>query len=701
MQFWVNPGKTADQTDIYEECRIGQRVVFQGKCSEPEKPSNPGQFDSRTYYLARNVRLLMKEVSLKDRQPGNGRAAVWYGYLNLLSDTREFLLHAMTCYIPAEDEALTKSILLGNRSGLSPETRRLFQDGGLMHILTISSLHLSILARSVYLFLRKRGRSFAGASSAAAFVMVSYILMTGNSFSAQRAGVMFAFWLGSQIFGRTYDRLTALSAAALFTLLLQPYALWDSSFLLSFSCILSLEIIPPVLQKLCPVTNGIGKSLTGSFSLQIGTLPVMLWFFYQTTPYAVFFSLMILPAMSLFMGFGIGAMAFNGAAAFLFSPAVLSGTEVSNAVSRVIACPCHFLILLFEGICRLERELPGSVLIAGRPALWQMVLYYAVLAGTLLRISKMSAAALRTERKGCPGRRPVTVRAALMLLAAAVILCIRIRPGFRYTCLDVGQGSANLIEQGDFTCLFDAGSSSVTDVWEYRISSTLRYYGIRKLDAVFLSHGDMDHINGAEQALHSYHRNLSGKNAGDVTIGRIYIPKLPDDSQGQEKLAGIRDGAGENHIPAEECGEGFEMRHGSLILKILAPSEKRLTGEANQDCLVMLLIRKNLRILLAGDLEKEGEKLFLEAYGKGEKQAEGRTLFGGAYDTFLAAGHHGSRNATSKELLELVKPDCVLFSAGKNNRYGHPAAETLERVEKAGIPYRRTDREGAVNISSG
>ena len=84
------------------------------------------------------------------------------------------------------------------------------------------------------------------------------------------------------------------------------------------------------------------------------------------------------------------------------------------------------------------------------------------------------------------------------------MVSLRVRPAFRFTCLDVGQGSCSLIEHGSCVCLFDAGSSSVNNVWQYRIDSTLKYYGIRKIDVVFLSHGDLDHINGIGQMLDQY-----------------------------------------------------------------------------------------------------------------------------------------------------------------------------------------------------
>lgn len=131
-----------------------------------------------------------------------------------------------------------------------------------------------------------------------------------------------------------------------------------------------------------------------------------------------------------------------------------------------------------------------------------------------------------------------------------------------------------------------------------------------------------------------------------------------------------------------------------MSLEILSPSKDRMMGEANQDCIVMLLRYKNLQILFPGDLEKEGEEKF--------------TAFCRENDTFsssddvlniLIAGHHGSKNATSDELLKTYQPDLVLISCGKNNRYGHPAPSMLKRLKRRHIPFIRTDACGFIRIT--
>jgi competence protein ComEC len=163
--------------------------------------------------------------------------------------------------------------------------KQLFRDGGLSWLVCVSSLHISLIGMAVYRFLRGRRLPFAAAGAAAFVLALCYVFLTGFSVSSQRALAVFLIWLGAQVFGRTQDSLSALSVAAVWILFRQPAALWDSSFVLSCVCILSSEYVTPAFSRILRPRFSWHRSLAGSFSLYIGSLPAVLWFFYQTTPY--------------------------------------------------------------------------------------------------------------------------------------------------------------------------------------------------------------------------------------------------------------------------------------------------------------------------------------------------------------------------------------------------------------------------------
>ena len=696
-----------DQADIYRACRIGGRVTLSGKASLPEPATNPGQYDAQKASCARHICLKLSDVTLKGTDQRRGSL-----FLNTLASLRVSLRKGAEQIFGPRNSALMSAIVLGDRSGLDAETRQLFQDGGILHVLAVSSLHVTLLGLTLYQILRRLRQSFLVSALASGFLVVSYCLMTGSSYSAIRAGVMFLLWLGAQVTGRTFDRLTALGAAAILILIRQPLALTDAGFLLSFGCILSLALLEPVFSDIWNPRHALSRRLSGALALQAGVLPCVLWFYCQTTPYGILVGLIVLPSMSLVMFFGT-----IGILAGLLIP--LGSFFLTSA--RLAGGPCGYLLDLFRLLCRLAQRLPGDVLITGRPPVWKMVLYYVCLLSFCLIIR------LPDRKTFLKNRKKIRVLHAGLLLSLFLLMLIQRKPAFRFTCLDVGQGSCALVEQDGLTMLFDCGSSSVKDVWRRRVEPALKFYGISHIDLLFLSHADGDHISGAQELLSGMHGMLPGAacfrrmpperissaqtgdltlvqrfsaaQAGGIRIGRILLSQTdvtPDGPGMAEVIAAAR----RFNIPVSTVSEGAEFQHGQLHLQVLSPSPGRMTGSDNEDCIVLSLSWKNIRILFTGDLEKEGEEKFTHAYQdaalfsppRGHSETNSRTI--------LLAGHHGSRNATSEGFLSLVRPDLVLISCGRNNRYGHPAAAMLKRLEDRGLPCFRTDQSGAFCLTA-
>ena len=688
-----------DQADIYRACRIGSRVTLSGKA--------PGQYDAQKASYARHTYLKLSDVTLKGTDQKHGNL-----FLNALAFLRLSLRKGAEQVFGSRNSSLISAIVLGDRSGLDAETRQLFQDGGILHVLAVSSLHVTLLGLTLYQILRRLRQSFLVSALASGFLVVSYCLMTGSSYSAIRAGVMFLLWLGAQVTGRTFDRLTALGAAAILILIRQPLALTDAGFLLSFGCILSLALLEPVFSDIWNPRHALSRRLSGALALQAGVLPCVLWFYCQTTPYGILVGLIVLPSMSLVMFFGT-----IGILAGLLIP--LGSFFLTSA--RLAGGPCGYLLDLFRLLCRLAQRLPGDVLITGRPPVWKMVLYYVCLLSFCLIIR------LPDRKTFLKNRKKIRILHAGLLLSLFLLMLIQRKPAFRFTCLDVGQGSCALVEQDGLTMLFDCGSSSVKDVWRRRVEPALKFYGISHIDLLFLSHADGDHISGAQELLSGMHGMLPGAacfrrmppegissaqtgdltlvqrfsaaQAGGIRIERILLPQTdvtPDGPGMTEVIAAAR----RFNIPVSTVSEGAEFQHGQLHLRVLSPSPGRMTGADNEDCIVLSLSWKNIRILFTGDLEKEGEEKFTRAYQdaalfsppRGHSETNSRTI--------LLAGHHGSRNATSEGFLSLVRPDLVLISCGRNNRYGHPASAMLKRLEDRGLPCFRTDQSGAFCLTA-
>jgi competence protein ComEC len=255
------------------------------------------------------------------------------------------------------------------------------------------------------------------------------------------------------------------------------------------------------------------------------------------------------------------------------------------------------------------------------------------------------------------------------------------------TCLDVGQGDGILIRlPSGVNCMIDGGSTSESSVWDYRISQTAKYYGVRKIDWWFVSHSDQDHISGLVEFLEDYSTNLAGQNARGISLGHLVLPVTGEEDETLDTLRALAEKRG-IEVHTMGTGDAAGASDGSWSLEALAPDAENLTGEKNQDSLVLRLRYGSFRMLFTGDLEKEGEQNL--ARSGIELQAD-----------VLKVGHHGSRYASSAGFLEKVAPQVAVISCGANNRYGHPAEETVERLGAAGSQMMCTAQEGSVQIWS-
>ena len=261
------------------------------------------------------------------------------------------------------------------------------------------------------------------------------------------------------------------------------------------------------------------------------------------------------------------------------------------------------------------------------------------------------------------------------MLGCFILMFVREWPD-QILCIDVGQGDGICIfsENGQ-AILVDGGSSDVKKVYQYRIEPMLKYYGIRKIDAWFLTHGDSDHVSGAEEVLE-----------GDmIPVHRIILPDVSTD----ETLNEIREMAEQQDIPVMTVRPGDRLKAGNFELSCLYPKAEWCSGDKNNDSLVLSLARttggNHFMMLLMGDLEEEGEDMLLEKGGVPECDV-------------LKVGHHGSSGATSEAFLEAVTPEWAFISCGEDNRYGHPHVETLDRLQRAGCRYLTTAGQGALMI---
>lgn len=640
--------------DVDSVYSIGEGVLGKGSLQWIEPPGNLGEFDAEKYYLANNIdyRIFSAEIIKRDGKKD------WY--LDGLSKLAERLKKSIEGVFCEEDAGLMESILLGNKENLDEDIYSLYQLAGIAHLLAISGLHMGLAGRGIYGLLRKMGASFLLAFFFSMLFLLSYGLLTGMGSSALRAFLMFGLAMFARVCGRTNDLLTSASLALLFMGLENPWILTQAGVWLSFGAVFAIGGVYPALEGFFSPGNPIGKSFLLSFSIHLFTVPILCNSYFQICIYSNFLNLLVLPLMS--------AVFLSGASA-----AVLG--FLSQSIGKLAALPAHWILKLYAFLAKLFLKFPGAIFLIGKPKIWQILFYYLIL-GLLLLLMRRSM----KRKKDC-FRRGFFVKGATLALAILLplVLCHSERKGLIITMLDVGQGDGIYVKLPEGQSVFlDGGSSSEKEVGAYRIEPFLKAVRKRNIDIWAISHGDGDHYSGLLEVFQEVEM-------GNFSIGEVWLPDVANPGEGYAAIEKQAEALG---ISVKKISEGMTYKNGDFMLTCLHPEAGYVSESENAYSATLLLQYKSFSGLFTGDLEKGGE----EAVRAELKKRDAENL------TFLKVAHHGSANSTKEEFCEGLQIKFGFISAGKENSYGHPSPEVVERLEKMGVRLYSTIESGALTL---
>lgn len=644
---------------------VGARIRVEGTMRPFEEKSNPGEFDSRLYYRIQNIEFRLTDIHILAASASADPLAEHLYY------AKRYLASVLDHCCHEKDAQVLKAMLLGEKGMIDAETKELYQGSGIIHILSISGLHVSLLAMGLYTLLRKIHIPGLPASILSVTVLLLYSKMTGMGASTFRAAVMFVMYMTAKQIHRTYDLLTGAAVAGILLILQQPLYLLHSGFLFSFGAVISIGLLAPAL-----------PDKFSFLSVPLANLPVYLSFYYTFPLYSLMLNLVVIPLMSIVMISAVLAMGIGAAGEVLLTDFLLTAAKFA-------AEPASIVLRLYEFLCGAAKRLPGYTLVLGAPQAWQVFVYLGMLAVFVyvqdrddIRITLPAVRFFRRpyvhENPAKESERWKHFFGCLWLSLAVIILCLRFRSGLYLDFLDVGQGDGIYMECEGTRIFIDGGSTTKKDLAKYQIEPFLKHEGAGTVDMLILTHDDEDHCSGMKEIVVS----------SDMHIRNLVLPDIADSLKGKNYLA-LERAAKKRDIPVSYISRGGRIQAGKLTLKCLAPVSGKEYSGVNAACTVLLARYGKFSCLLTGDLEKDGEEDFLK-YVEGSLELKGLTV--------LKVAHHGSKYATSDAFLESVSAKYAVISCGWRNTYGHPARETLGRLRDAGMEIFDTRYAGCVRV---
>ncbi|MQA89853.1 MAG: DNA internalization-related competence protein ComEC/Rec2 [Gemmatimonas sp.] len=552
---------------------------------------------------------------------------------------------------------LVEALVLGRREYVDRELRDRFARAGLSHILAISGLHVGLIAATILLIATVLRLSRRRAITATLCVTWAYLLLIGASASALRAGAMITLALVAGLLQRPSAAAPMVAAAAFLILAIRPLAVLDPGFQLSFLGVLGILMLRAPLLTLAPdrlTQRAAGRVLLDALAVGLAaflvTAPIVAHHFGIVAPISIVAGIPAVPLMGMAL---IGALS-----ALVVDPVV-------PPLGNLLADGSALFLDLLDSVASLAAAVPyGNATVTG-PPWWSWSVAAAV--GIL---------AWRLAHYGGARFRAVVGGGAVALVLTIWPLAVRAATdGFQIHFIDVGQGDAIALRTpGGRWVVFDAGpASNGFDAGERTVLPFLRERGARRLEALVLTHPDLDHIGGAAALLRS------------IPIRFVFEPGLP---VGKDVYLDVLRGIETSGAQWRAVRSGRVMELDGVRFDFLWPDSQTVdvTEDANQISAVARVTYGEFAMLLTGDAGVEVEEILVRRHAD-------------ALDVdVLKLGHHGSSTSTAESLLAVATPDLAVVSAGRRNRYGHPAPSVIERVSRSGIAVARTDREGSVTI---
>lgn len=632
---WVDFGARV-RLSWYETAVVpapGERWQLAARLKRPHGFANPGGFDYERWLFQQRVRAT--GYVRKDQR--NQRISV--GEVSLISGLR----HRLMAFHDGLDEggtalSLVRALTIGDRSAITPEQWDRLRATGTSHLMAISGLHISLVAAMVFWFTRhawsrigrltERIPAKKTAALCAIAAALLYALLAGFSIPTRRAVIMVGVLMLAVASGRYASLLQVLCLAVFATLLIDPLSVLAAGWWLSFWAVTVIAWF---------ITGRVGREglaqkwILMHVVLAISMFPVLLIFFQEASLIAPLANIVAVP----WVGMLVVPLAMLGTLLFTVSESAAELLfRLSGWLLEIIWPWLDWLASLDFASWYQHQPIPWTLL----PALVGLALLFVP--------------------RGIPGR----WLGVLLLLPLFTVMPVRPDPGaVRITLLDVGQGLAAVVQTRRHTLVYDTGPrfGPAFDTGRSVLVPFLRKQGVRTLDVLVISHGDNDHIGGADSLLQAYPA---------ASILSSVPEKLPDNT-------------------VSHCRQGQRWSWDGVEFQMLHPGAGTGLAGNNASCVLRVEAAGGSGLLLTGDIESAAERKLLRNHAD-VLPAD-----------VLVVPHHGSKTSSLQAFVRAVAPNIAVFPAGHLNRFRFPDRHVVARYAAAGASLYQTGKSGAIGIT--
>lgn len=631
--------------------QIGDILELKASIKHPFTATNPGQFDYSEYLKNRKI-FTTSHCKYKDiisiRSPKFG----YWLFIQKFNRVKDKIIGVHSKFLKSPKLEILGGIVFGDYAIPTPANiKKNFISSGLLHLLAASGMNVGFIYSLWFFTSRRFGMPFKMSLIIGAGLVLLYALLTGMPPSVMRATLIFEFILFGKLIDRSADNITLLAFACALILLFNPYLITNIGFQLSFIVSFALLFCMPVLmEKTKSVTDLLAGAVLVPVVAQIWAAPIQLFHFNSFTLYSVLANIIVLPVTVV--------ITYVGFISSLLSLIPLFGEKICWLSDKFVEP--FISVLLF--VSEYTSKLPHSIEYFATPKIFAIIVFYMAIIFLIVSIKYNFS-------------KKTFNYAALGLAILCFSLCIKIplSQELKIVFFDVGESDSILVSTpNNKNILVDAGNpgfrgfSSASSI----IVPYLRDKGIKKLDALVLTHPDRDHIGGTIDILKS------------IKVAQIYNNGEASRSKTYRK---IQKYIAKNRINNKVLNNNTEITLDEGIKILAIKGENTNKASHNENSIILYIKYDKFSALLTGDAEKDSLNL-IKKYIK-------EPVY------ILKVGHHGSKKSVDDKFLKFLNPQMAVISVGKN-RYLHPSVVAINTLKRNNVKYYRTDKDSAILLNT-